>query len=80
MWIRSICKRCTYDIYVYVICILISPFLAKKHIVGVVKEKEEAHKEYQEAIEQGHGAYLLDDGKGYEILEMTSIHSFNRGR
>ena len=30
-----------------------------KVIKGVVKEKERAKKEYQEAIEQGHGAYLM---------------------
>lgn len=27
-----------------------------------MKEKEEAHREYKQAIEQGHGAYLLDEG------------------
>ncbi|CAF5015384.1 unnamed protein product, partial [Rotaria sp. Silwood1] len=30
-----------------------------KVIKGVVKEKEQAKKEYREAIEQGHGAYLM---------------------
>ncbi|XP_023580605.1 protein mono-ADP-ribosyltransferase PARP4 isoform X3 [Trichechus manatus latirostris] len=35
-------------------------FINGKHIVGEVKEKEEAHQEYQEAISQGHGAYLMD--------------------
>ncbi|KAM6178182.1 protein mono-ADP-ribosyltransferase PARP4 [Rhynchocyon petersi] len=35
-------------------------FINGKHIIGEVKEKEEAHREYQEAISQGHGAYLMD--------------------
>lgn len=36
-------------------------FINDKHIVGEVKEKEQAHKEYREAISQGHGAYLMDE-------------------
>ena len=36
-------------------------FIADKHIVGVVKEKEQAHREYREAISKGHGAYLMDE-------------------
>ena len=28
---------------------------------GEVKEKEQAHREYREAISQGHGAYLMDE-------------------
>lgn len=35
-------------------------FINGKHIVGVVKEKEQAHREYKEAVAAGHGAYLLD--------------------
>ncbi|KAH3768093.1 protein mono-ADP-ribosyltransferase PARP4 [Pelomyxa schiedti] len=38
-------------------------FINHKHIVGVVKEKEQAHKEYKAAIERGDGAYLLDEAK-----------------
>ncbi|KAH3765658.1 protein mono-ADP-ribosyltransferase PARP4 [Pelomyxa schiedti] len=38
-------------------------FINHKHIVGVVKEKEQAHKEYKEAIARGDGAYLLDEAK-----------------
>lgn len=37
-------------------------FINEKHVVAKVKEKEEAHREYQEAITQGKGAYLLDEG------------------
>jgi len=36
-------------------------FINGKHIVGEVKEKEQAHKEYREAISWGHGAYLMDE-------------------
>ncbi|XP_078337991.1 uncharacterized protein LOC111100311 isoform X3 [Crassostrea virginica] len=35
-------------------------FINGKHIVGEVKEKETAHREYKEAIREGHGAYLMD--------------------
>ncbi|XP_043104064.1 protein mono-ADP-ribosyltransferase PARP4-like isoform X2 [Puntigrus tetrazona] len=35
-------------------------FINGKHIVGKVKEKEQARKEYKQAIEKGHGAYLMD--------------------
>ena len=38
-------------------------FINGKHIVGEVKEKEQAHREYKEAIKQGHGAYLMDEEK-----------------
>ncbi|XP_030850626.1 protein mono-ADP-ribosyltransferase PARP4 isoform X5 [Strongylocentrotus purpuratus] len=36
-------------------------FIGDKHIVGTVKEKAQAHKEYKEAISKGHGAYLMDE-------------------
>jgi poly [ADP-ribose] polymerase len=35
-------------------------FINDKHIIGICKEKETAHREYKQAIEQGHGAYLMD--------------------
>uniref|UniRef100_A0A803T0M7 Poly [ADP-ribose] polymerase n=1 Tax=Anolis carolinensis TaxID=28377 RepID=A0A803T0M7_ANOCA len=35
-------------------------FIKGKHIIGEVKEKEKAHKEYRDAVIQGHGAYLMD--------------------
>ncbi|KAL8613683.1 hypothetical protein ACOMHN_029775 [Nucella lapillus] len=35
-------------------------FINDKHIVGEVKEKETAHKEYKKAVSEGHGAYLMD--------------------
>ena len=36
-------------------------FINGKHIVGKVKEKEQARKEYKEAISKGHGAYLMEE-------------------
>ncbi|XP_053312056.1 protein mono-ADP-ribosyltransferase PARP4 [Spea bombifrons] len=35
-------------------------FINGKHIVGEVKEKQQAHQEYRSAIQEGHGAYLMD--------------------
>ncbi|NWI18989.1 PARP4 polymerase, partial [Crypturellus soui] len=35
-------------------------FINGKHIIGEVKEKTQAHREYREAIRQGDGAYLMD--------------------
>ncbi|XP_019715609.1 poly [ADP-ribose] polymerase 4, partial [Hippocampus comes] len=35
-------------------------FINGKHVVGQVKKKERARKEYKRAIEKGHGAYLMD--------------------
>ena len=38
-------------------------FINEKHIVGVVKEKQQAKKEYNQAIENNQGAYLLDQSE-----------------
>uniref|UniRef100_A0A8B9X2Q8 Poly [ADP-ribose] polymerase n=1 Tax=Bos mutus grunniens TaxID=30521 RepID=A0A8B9X2Q8_BOSMU len=35
-------------------------FINGKHVVGEIKEKEVAQREYRVAISQGHGAYLMD--------------------
>ncbi|XP_009475160.1 PREDICTED: poly [ADP-ribose] polymerase 4 [Nipponia nippon] len=35
-------------------------FINGKHIIGEVKEKKQAHREYRKAISQGDGAYLMD--------------------
>lgn len=35
-------------------------FINDKHVIGVCKEREQAHREYKEAIAQGKGAYLMD--------------------
>ncbi|XP_016517770.1 poly [ADP-ribose] polymerase 4-like isoform X1 [Poecilia formosa] len=37
-------------------------FINGKHVVGEVKEKAAARKEYKQAIAKGHGAYLMDQG------------------
>ena len=38
-------------------------YINGKHIVGEVKEKVAARKEYKKAIEEGHGAYLMEEEK-----------------
>ncbi|XP_004912129.1 protein mono-ADP-ribosyltransferase PARP4 [Xenopus tropicalis] len=35
-------------------------FINGRHIIGEVKEKEQAHEEYRAAISEGRGAYLMD--------------------
>ncbi|NXJ11809.1 PARP4 polymerase, partial [Odontophorus gujanensis] len=35
-------------------------FVNGTHIIGQVKEKSQAHREYREAVSQGDGAYLMD--------------------
>ncbi|XP_073668032.1 protein mono-ADP-ribosyltransferase PARP4-like isoform X1 [Paramisgurnus dabryanus] len=35
-------------------------FINGKHVIGKVKEKEQARKEYREAVGKGYGAYLMD--------------------
>ncbi|XP_032352428.1 protein mono-ADP-ribosyltransferase PARP4 isoform X2 [Camelus ferus] len=35
-------------------------FIGGRHVVGEVKEKETAHREYREAVSRGDGAYLMD--------------------
>jgi hypothetical protein len=49
-------------------------FFLQKHIIGEVKEKEKAHKEYKEAIAAGHGAYLMDEGISF-LPKNQMIHS-----
>ncbi|XP_071492982.1 protein mono-ADP-ribosyltransferase PARP4-like [Diadema antillarum] len=36
-------------------------YINGKHVVGVVKEKEEAKTSYQKAVREGHGAYLMEE-------------------
>ena len=36
-------------------------FINGKHVIGIVKEKEEARREYKEAISRGDGAYLMEE-------------------
>lgn len=49
-------------------------FIGDKHIVGVVKEKETAHKEYKKAISEGHGAYLMDQDEETPVSAGHCIH------
>ena len=48
-------------------------FIKDRRIVGVCKEKEEARREYREAIERGDGAYLMDQ----ETPELFKVHVGN---
>ena len=53
-------------------------FINGKHVIGEVKEKEQAHKEYREAISQGHGAYLMDEEtpvRSFVILHVPCLFS-----
>ncbi|OXB57129.1 hypothetical protein ASZ78_006991 [Callipepla squamata] len=45
-------------------------FVNGTHIIGQVKEKSQAHREYREAISQGDGAYLMDQ-HAPDILVIT---------
>ncbi|XP_063451966.1 protein mono-ADP-ribosyltransferase PARP4-like [Pan paniscus] len=49
-------------------------FISGKHIVGEIKEKEEAQREYREAVTQGHGAYLMSQDAPTED-QMTRLCS-----
>ena len=46
-------------------------FINGKHVVGKVKEKEQAHREYKEAISQGHGAYLMDKEEKEDVFTVS---------
>lgn len=41
--------------------------------VSQVKEKEKARKEYKQAIEQGHGAYLMDQDAPVRLSAHTHM-------
>lgn len=42
-------------------------YINGKHIIGVVKERQQAQREYKQAIEQGHGAYLMNEGNNKSV-------------
>ena len=48
-------------------------YINGKHVVGVVKEKETAHREYREAVDAGHGAYLIDQEKEQPVCPLLSF-------
>ena len=35
-------------------------YVGEKHIIGELKKKEEARREYRQAVAAGHGAYLME--------------------
>ena len=45
-----------------------------------MKEKEAAHREYREAISQGHGAYLMDQDTPVGLNLSISLAYLPRGR
>ena len=50
-------------------------FINGKHIIGEVKEKEQAHREYREAISKGHGAYLMDEETPVSGKQSMILHT-----
>ncbi|CAG8794536.1 12569_t:CDS:2, partial [Racocetra fulgida] len=43
------------------VCAFEAEIDGKKKVKGIVKEAKQAAQEYDEAIEQGHGAYLFEE-------------------
>ncbi|KAL4233481.1 Protein mono-ADP-ribosyltransferase parp4 [Mactra antiquata] len=54
-------------------------FINGKHIIGEVKEKETAHKEYKKAISEGHGAYLMDQDEETPDVFTVSVGNLPPG-
>lgn len=50
-------------------------YINGKHVIGQLKLKEKAHAEYKKAIEEGQGAYLLDEG----LFIYLMIHPLEKG-
>ncbi|KAI0229496.1 Protein mono-ADP-ribosyltransferase PARP4 [Lamellibrachia satsuma] len=48
-------------------------FINGKHVVGEVKEKQTAHREYKEAVAAGHGAYLMDQHEDLPDVFTVSV-------
>ena len=46
-------------------------FIMGKHVIGVCKEKEQARKEYREAISKGHGAYLMEKQAEEDVFTVS---------
>lgn len=49
-------------------------FIMGKRVVGVCKEKEQARREYKEAIRKGHGAYLMEKQVWISMLCGSADH------
>ena len=86
MYVRIYSHAVFYRVHTYVhtfTCTLCSPlvcvvcgfeaFINGKHIVGEVKEKQQAHREYKEAISKGHGAYLMDEDEETPVSVYTVV-------
>ena len=69
----SICKF-TCILVLFLVCGF-EAFINGKHIVGEVKEKEQAHREYRQAISEGHGAYLMDEETPVSTHTHTRTHT-----
>uniref|UniRef100_A0A8W8JII7 Poly [ADP-ribose] polymerase n=1 Tax=Magallana gigas TaxID=29159 RepID=A0A8W8JII7_MAGGI len=54
-------------------------FINGKHIVGEVKEKETAHREYKRAVQEGHGAYLMDQDEETPEVFTVSVGNLPPG-
>ena len=46
-------------------------FIMGKPVIGVCKEKEQARREYKEAISKGHGAYLMEKQAEEEVFTVS---------
>jgi len=49
-------------------------FINDKHIIGKVKEKETARREYRRAVSEGHGAYLMTQDKERPVSPDNKIY------
>jgi hypothetical protein len=45
-------------------------FINDKHVIGTVKEKQQARREYTEAIAAGHGAYLMEAEETADVFSV----------
>ena len=71
-WQQVMCVMMAFMIHCVLVVCGFEAFINGKHIIGEVKEKEQAHREYKQAISEGHGAYLMDEetpvsGMKYEL-------------
>ena len=71
-------KTHVYDILFSLVCGF-EAFINGKHIVGEVKEKEQAHREYRQAISEGHGAYLMDEETPVSDNNILVVCMYARG-
>ena len=52
-------------------------YINGRRVVGVVKEKETAHRQYRQAVEAGHGAYLMDQEKEQPVRLLLIVFYLN---